>query len=75
MLSKKGVHDIELNHNPCSCTLYIHVYQAGLYPAFGDTGLHQPGNVIQAVVGGGADWMWMVCCIVDSKHHVYNLAQ
>jgi len=49
----EGVHSHELNHDPCSDTLDIHIDQAGLYAGFRDDGLHLAGDVVEPIVSGG----------------------
>lgn len=51
----KRVYEFELDHNSCGCTLGIHIDHPGLYATFCDDGFHLPGNVVEAIVGGGAD--------------------
>jgi len=49
---EKRVHSNEKHHHCCGCTLNIDVHQACLHAGFSYYGLHLPGNVVQAVVGG-----------------------
>ncbi len=47
------VHLNEKNHDGSCCTLDIDIDKAGGDPAFRDDGLHLPGDVVEAIVGGG----------------------
>jgi len=52
---EKRVHSNEMNHHSGGCALYIDIDQTGLNTGFSHDGLHMPGNIVEAVVGIGAD--------------------
>jgi len=58
---KKGVHQIEKNHDPGSGTLHTNIDQAGLDPVVADDRLHLIRDVVETVMSGGgyvgAPWM------------------
>ena len=48
----EGVHSNEKNYYPGGRPLGIDIDQAGLRAGFSHDGLHLPGEVVEAVVGG-----------------------
>ena len=52
----------EKHHSTRSGTLDIDIDHAGLHARFTYDGLHLPGDVVEAVVGGVN--IWMVFCIL-----------
>ena len=53
-----------MNHYSCGGTLDIDIDHAGLYTGFSHDGLNLPGDVVQAVEGGGG--------YLDGLLHAYN---
>jgi hypothetical protein len=49
----RRVHEFEFHHDPNRRPLNVNIGQSGLNAGFSHDGLHMPGDVLDAVVGGG----------------------